>query len=717
MLIFIVPNIIIDVILHFELGDHKMILKKWGMIIFLSMLINIGFAQETMFFEGDKKIDSSAIGASSESSILSLMDKGINQYRSGEYSLAEKSFELALIKDPYNRKAMEYLQKIASRVSVISQVEQQSARAQALAEIGRSWKDSPKVFSSEVEEEKVITLSAEDKAIQSLVDSMKSIRIEKCEFINEEVNVVLSYLAYQTREASGKSVNFIPYGMNDMIGGQALINIELTDPSIFEALTFITEMNNWKFEVRSNAVIVMPIDYVAAEDLMVKTYPVLPEVGAELEMSNSDNSPDDLFGDMSSSDNTGGPIDVQNHFAIVDWPAGSRILYHPSHSRLQVKNTTKNIKVLEIVLNDMKEDAIQKRTRQVQIETKFVEYNEGALEELGYDWTLYDGGRIADFELADSGNYYTRGGTYNSSPSISGPGGEQIFNSDGSAAVFGVQQVLSGPANGSVGATLQQGQSLFGTGLRSNTQGLQSAPNNLLSLMGGTPAALVLQNYNDIPLDLAITAMEQEGTADVLNAPKITTKSGNEAVIKVVETHRYPQDYDVETGQRTAPVVKPQDWEEKDLGVVLRVEPTVDVENETIELELNPEITKFVGYDEYKVGVNSYETGGNNASTFVGDGSDLIAKVPYFKTRSISTQVTISDGSTVVMGGLVDEQTDTFRDQVPLLGDIPYFGRFFRSEGSRNFKRNLLITVKATQVDDRGMTREERELERKSKNY
>lgn len=690
-----------------------MILNKWGMIIFLSMLVHTGLSQDKMFFEDDSIIDSNTTEASSESSILSLMDKGISQYRSGDYGLAEKSFELILIKDPYNRKAMEYLQRIASRVSVISQVEQQSARAQALAKIGQSWKDSPKVFDAEVEEEKIVKLSAEDKAIENLIDSMKSIRIEKCEFINEEINVVLSFLAFKTRESSGKSVNFVPYGMSDMMGSQTLINIELTDPSIYEALTFITEMNNWKFEVRSNAVIVMPIDYVAAEDLVVVTYPVLPEVGAELEMSSGDSSVDDLFGDMSASENTGGPIDVQNHFAIVDWPTGSRILYHPSHSRLQVKNTAKNIKTLEIILNDMREDAIKKRTRQVQIETKFVEYNEGALEELGYDWTLYDGGTIADFELADSGNYYTRGGTYDSSAVITGPGGELLYNTDGSSDVYGARIIPSTAGPGG-----QQGQSLFGAGLRSNSQGLlPSASGNLLSLMGGTPAALVLQNYNDIPLDLAISAMEQEGTADVLNAPKVTTKSGNEAVIKVVETHRYPLDYDVETGQRTAPVVKPQDWENKDLGVVLKVEPTVDVENETIELELNPEITKFVGYDDYIVGFNSYETGGNNASTFVGDGRTLIAKVPYFKTRSISTQVTISDGSTVVMGGLVDEQTDTFRDQVPLLGDIPYFGRFFRSEGSRNFKRNLLITVKATQVDDRGMTREERELERKSKNY
>ena len=683
-------------------------------IIFIfTVFAHFSYAQQTSVIDVINQSEMIEKKVVNELQSDSLMDKAINLYKEGKYSDSEKTFEFILQQDPYNRKAMEYLQRIANRVSVISEVEQQSARAQALAEIGQSWKESSKVYSIETEDDKKPIISSDDIAIQELLESMQSIRIEKCEFINEEISVVLSFLAFKTREGSGKSVNFVPYGMSDLIGGQSLINIELTDPSIFEALTFITEMNNWKFEVRSNAVIVMPIDYVAAEDLKVVTYPILPEVGAELEMSSSDSSPDDLFGDFSSNDNAGGPIDVQNHFAIVDWPEGSRILYHPSHSRLQVKNTAKNIKTLELILNDMREDAIQKRTRQVQIETKFVEYNEGALEELGYDWTLYDSGSIADFELADSGNYYTRGGTYNSSPVVTGPGGEQLYNTDGSAGVFGTQVIPSTAGPGG-----QQGQSLFGTALRSNSQGLQQAASgSLLSLMGGTPAALVLENYNDIPLDLAITAMEQEGTADVLNAPKVTTKSGNEAVIKVVETHRYPLDYDVETGQRTAPVVKPQDWEDKDLGVVLKVEPTVDVENETIELELNPEITKFVGYDEYIVGVNSYETGGNNASTFVGDGRTLVAKVPYFKTRSISTQVTISDGSTVVMGGLVDEQTDTFRDQVPLLGDIPYFGRFFRSEGSRNFKRNLLITVKATQVDDRGMTKEERELERKSNSY
>ena len=63
--------------------------------------------------------------------------------------------------------------------------------------------------------------------------------------------------------------------------------------------------------------------------------------------------------------------------------------------------------------------------------------------------------------------------------------------------------------------------------------------------------------------------------------------------------------------------------------------------------------------------------------------------------------MTVADGSTVVMGGLVDERTETFRDQVPFLGDIPYLGRLFRTEGSRTVKKNLTIFVKATQIDPR----------------
>jgi len=208
--------------------------------------------------------------------------------------------------------------------------------------------------------------------------------------------------------------------------------------------------------------------------------------------------------------------------------------------------------------------------------------------------------------------------------------------------------------------------------------------------------------------------MEQDGTADILSCPKVTTQSGYEALIRVTEIHRYPQDWDVETGQRTAPVVKPQDWEDFDLGVVLRVTPEVDTETNTIKLELNPEIRKFKGFDSYYVAQNSYDQGSSEAFQKGGDDSLLFAEMPFFETRSVQTRVTVADGSTVMMGGLVDEVTETFRDQIPILGDIPYIGRLFRTEGSRSSKRNLVIFVKATQVDEKGMTRIQREQARKA---
>jgi type II secretory pathway component GspD/PulD (secretin) len=306
---------------------------------------------------------------------------------------------------------------------------------------------------------------------------------------------------------------------------------------------------------------------------------------------------------------------------------------------------------------------------------------------------MSDIGEAGGFGLSDvAGPYYAPGGGFGTETTL--PDGSVIYTDP----VSGYRQIDS--------PGVPEAQNVFGSGQRDNGSAFEAVQSGILAGMGGTPASMFFENSD---LALRITAMEQEGTADVLSAPKVTTKSGNEAIMRVVEVHRYPQDYDVETGQRTAPVVKPQDWEDYDLGVVLKVTPVVDTDTNTIDLDLLPEITKFKGFDDYIVGYNAYETG-NNVGVTVGNGNALLARMPFFEKRSVQTQVTISDGHTVLMGGLVDERTETFRDQVPFLGDIPYIGRFFRTEGSRTAKKNLVIYVKATQVDSRGMTSDDRKV-------
>jgi general secretion pathway protein D len=75
---------------------------------------------------------------------------------------------------------------------------------------------------------------------------------------------------------------------------------------------------------------------------------------------------------------------------------------------------------------------------------------------------------------------------------------------------------------------------------------------------------------------------------------------------------------------------------------------------------------------------------------------------PFFHTRSVSTSISIYNGATVVMGGMINEVRKTVDDKIPLLGDIPLVGRFFQSRHEVSDKRNLLIFVTARLVDPAG---------------
>ena len=75
---------------------------------------------------------------------------------------------------------------------------------------------------------------------------------------------------------------------------------------------------------------------------------------------------------------------------------------------------------------------------------------------------------------------------------------------------------------------------------------------------------------------------------------------------------------------------------------------------------------------------------------------------PVFDSRKISTSVSIYDGATVVLGGLVREDIQKVNDKVPVLGDVPLVGRLFRSKVDQNIKRNLVIFVTARLLDPSG---------------
>jgi len=194
----------------------------------------------------------------------------------------------------------------------------------------------------------------------------------------------------------------------------------------------------------------------------------------------------------------------------------------------------------------------------------------------------------------------------------------------------------------------------------------------------------------------------------LLSAPKLTVLSGNLATITVAQELRYPQSFgqvqsQVGTGSASGggsagvaiTAGTPQEFTTRNVGVELKVTPTVEEDDYSISLDLNPKVTEFEGFVEY--GGQSIAISGGTTVTVP---SGFFQ--PIFGVREMSTKVTIWDGATLVMGGLTREDVKNVSDKVPVLGNLPGLGRFFRSKGESTQKRNLLIFVTANLVSPGG---------------
>jgi general secretion pathway protein D len=222
----------------------------------------------------------------------------------------------------------------------------------------------------------------------------------------------------------------------------------------------------------------------------------------------------------------------------------------------------------------------------------------------------------------------------------------------------------------------------------------------------------------DVSVDAQLRALSRRNGSDMLSAPKVTVMSGSRATITVAQELRYPQSYgeiqsDVGTsgggggltGGGSAGVTitagTPSDFTTRNVGVELSVTPTVEEDDYSISLELNPRVTEFEGYVEY-----------GGTSVAVSQGTTVTVPSgfyqPVFSSREINTRVTVWDGATLVMGGLTREEVRRVNDKVPVLGDIPFIGRAFQSKGEASEKRNLLVFVTANLVSPGGSLKKQR---------
>ena len=212
---------------------------------------------------------------------------------------------------------------------------------------------------------------------------------------------------------------------------------------------------------------------------------------------------------------------------------------------------------------------------------------------------------------------------------------------------WGTGQYNSGSFALSAAGATAGGLNSLTDGLRDSAATGATAANKLLALNG------VLTNPQ---FQMVLKALSQKQSTDVLSSPKVTTLSTVEATLKVVETLIYPSEYTEPqvggTGGGVTPTI-PSSFKSKDVGVILRVTPTVSADKNTIDLMLTPEVTELVKFDDYSPGNITQVTqiGGSNVTTTV----PYRIQQPRFSERSVATRVVVWDGQTVVLGGLIKD--------------------------------------------------------------
>ena len=161
-------------------------------------------------------------------------------------------------------------------------------------------------------------------------------------------------------------------------------------------------------------------------------------------------------------------------------------------------------------------------------------------------------------------------------------------------------------------------------------------------------------------VDLALSAAENEGKSETISSPRVITANQKQATI--MQGVEIPYQESASSGATTTQF--------KDAVLSLKVTPLITPDNRVI-LDLD------VRDDAVGQQVTS-ATGGS---------------VPSIDTRSITTQVLVSDGQTVVLGGILETTKSYAANKVPWLGDIPVLGNLFKSTTNINNKTELLIFI------------------------
>ena len=590
-----------------------------------------------------------------------------SQIAAGDLAGAASTLLEIEARDPNSEEAKLLSLFLSEKLDKVQGLNVYKTRMNMLNAVNNNW-EQPKVF--ELQD----GTKSEDISVPSLLRKIENITLPKINFTGMALTRVIETLSELSVEydSEGQGVNIIP--LFDSSKYNPNVNITLRNLSLDKILKFVTQQVNFTYEVGSDAVTIQPSDSIGGtSSTITEFFPIsrasVIQITGFLDSSSATKN-DDPWGQESNSLGTSRDQEknalqkfFQNAGVNFEGVTGSSLAF--DGEKLIITQTPRNIERLRVIL------ANYNQVKQVEIEAKFLEVSQNDLEEVGFDWGIsqLNADGTVDWTMASDLR------------SLS-----DVENSGGSNEAFIIQ----------AGEELGRAITI-------------DPPTAVQNLDFGNKNALFSDtafSIDDLDIDLQIKALARKSGSDLMSAPKVTVLSGKQADITIAQELRYPQSYgDIEStvssgggaGSSSAVSITagtPEEFTTRNVGVEMTVTPNVASDN-TISLKLQPRVTEFEGFVDY----------GGPSIALSGDTTAIVPAgfyQPIFSTREISTEVTIYDGATVVMGGLTRDEIRTVNDKVPVLGDLPGIGRFFSSEGETRQKKNLLIFVTANLVNPGG---------------
>lgn len=372
--------------------------------------------------------------------------------------------------------------------------------------------------------------------------------------------------------------------------------------------------------------------------------------------------------------------------SLVDPAAGGKIVVDVRTNSLVITERPSRMNRIRPIL-----EQLDRPTAQVMIETKFVEVTDRDVKNIGVNWSS-----LANFQVGVGNVSQTftrnRGGTTagaaDAQTTTAVDAGDAVtyvtgFNSPISSTTALPSGKVTLPSSVASTTTLAGAEDPIASTTFTGSDTTASTLTQLMSLAtsGGTSRAATAV-FSATDFNLVLSALQTNNDTKIVSNPTLVTLNNTEATINVGEEHPIPSySYNEQRGS-----FEVSNFIYKPIGINLKVTPQINARG-FIKLSVVPEVSQQ-----------------NGSTTFGGAGG---ASLPIIATRKVTTQVSLKDGYTMGIGGLIRTQSTKGSTRVPVLGDVPLLGRLFRSDSKNNDTSNLLIFITAKTIDADGAPVEE----------